>query len=227
MEVAKLVLEYIRTLIWPTVVLSICLVFRSQLVGLLNRIRHAELPGGVAVDLDQEIKDVKALSARVQVEPVPNDRKREPSIPINEANARMMKLGLRPSPTGLDLAYYRTLAEQDPNIALAGLRMEIDILARNVAKGFKVEIGDRDSGTRLARRLNEAHAISNDQMQLITKIMSVCNAAVHGSPVSREEAEDVIDSAGVLAEQYLSWLSWGFDDGWKPKAERCEPKSTG
>lgn len=44
----------------------------------------------------------------------------------------------------------------------------------------------------------------------------VCNATVHGQPVSLEQAKSVIQSAEVLADQYLSWLSWGFDDGWEP-----------
>ena len=103
MEIAKPVLEYVRVLIWPAVVVTICLVFRGQLVALLNRIRHAELPGGVAVDLDQEIKEVKALSAKVQEEPTPPDKKRKPAIPLTEANARLIQLGLRPSPSGLDV----------------------------------------------------------------------------------------------------------------------------
>ena len=96
MEIAKLVLEYLRVLIWPAVVATVCLVFRRQVVALLNRIRHAELPGGVALDLDQEIKEVKALSARVQEQPAPPEKQRgRPAIPLTEANARMIQLGLR------------------------------------------------------------------------------------------------------------------------------------
>lgn len=220
MEIAKLVLEYVRVLIWPTVVVTICLVFRGQLVALLNRVRHAKLPGGVAVDLDQEIKEVKALSTKVQEEPAPPDRQRPPAIPLTEANARLIQLSLRPSPSGLDMSYYRNLAEQDPNVALAGLRIEIDILARNLAKGFNVPIGDRDSGGLLIRRLYDAGAITSDQMQLIIIILRVCNAAVHGTPVSREAADNVIGSAEVLADQFLAWLNWGFDDGWTPNAGR-------
>jgi hypothetical protein len=132
----------------------------------------------------------------------------------------MIQLGLRPSPSGLDMAYYRKFAEQDPNVALAGLRIEIDILARNLAQGFGVSKSDRDSGGLLMRRLYEAGVITSEQMQLTMKVLRVCNAAVHGAVVSREEADDVIGSAEVLADQYLAWLSWGFGDGWTPKAER-------
>ena len=191
------------------------------MVALLQRIRHADLPGGVGIDLDQEIKEAKALSAKVQEQPVPADKQRgRPTIPLTEANSRMLQLGLRPSPSGLDMSYYRSLADQDPNLALAGLRIEIDILARNLAKGFKVPVNDRESGARLIRRLYDGGSVTSEQMQLTMKVLQVCNAAVHGTPVSREEADDVIGLAEVLADQYLAWLSSGFDDGWTPRTER-------
>jgi len=221
MEVAQLVLDYLRVLIWPAAVITICLVFRRQVVALLDRVRRAELPGGFAVDIERDIMEVKSLSATVRQQPAPPDKSRgRPAIPLTEANARMIQLGLRPSPSGLDISYYRNLAEQDPNVALAGLRIEIDILAHNLAKGFHVSTADRDSGARLTRKLHDAGAITSEQMQLTMTVLRVCNAAVHGEPLSSEDADDVISSAEVLADQYLAWLSWGFDDGWTPRAER-------
>ena len=138
---------------------------------------------------------------------------------MTEANARLIRLGLRPSPSGLDMTYYRELAEQDPNLALAGVRIELDVQARNLAKGFKVPIGEHDSGGRLLRKLYDSDAIDAEQMQLAMKILSVCSAAVHGNPVSREAAAAVIAIAQVLADQYRDWLSWGFEDGWKPSSD--------
>ena len=122
MKVAELVLDYVKVLIWPSVVLTFGLLFRKHIIELIRRIRHAELPGGVAIDVGQEITDAKELSAKVQAQPLLPDKSRgQPVIPLTEANARMIHLGLRPSPSGLDLSYYRSLAQQDPNIALAGL----------------------------------------------------------------------------------------------------------
>ena len=216
MEIAKLVLEYLRVLIWPGVAIGVSLIFQKPLIALLERIRHAELPGGGAIDLADQIKEAKVLSNKVQGTPPPPERKTGPTIPLTQANARMIQLGLRPSPSGLDMSYYRDLAQQDPNVALAGLRIELDVLARNLAKGFKVQATDRDSGIRLLRTLHSAGAITADTMELATKVLQVCNAAIHGTLVSQEEAMAVLDSAEVLADQYLSWLSWGFEDGWQP-----------
>jgi hypothetical protein len=115
---------------------------------------------------------------------------------------------------------YFDLAQQDPNLALAGLRMEVEILARNLARGFKLDISPRDSAGVLLRRLLDRNAITADQYGLAQQIVRLCNAAVHGTRVSREEAEAVIDAAKVLAKDYLAWLSWGFADGWTPHGEQ-------
>ena len=128
----------------------------------------------------------------------------------------MMKLGLAPMLSGLDVAYYRSMAETDPVLALAGLRIDLETMMRNVAIGFKVQSAPSGTIPRLLARLREAGAITPDQMELARKIFSVCNQAMHGRFVSREEAEEVIKAAEVLFREYLAWLSWGFDDDWKP-----------
>jgi hypothetical protein len=215
MTLAETVLEYVKALAWPITALSIALLFRRQLIGIFGRLRKADLPGGVSLDFEKEVAEVKQLSEEVEPTSRPPEKKDVPAIPLTEANARLLSLGLQPSPSGIDMSYYRSLANQDANLALAGLRIEIDVLARNLAKGFGIEIGERDYGGRLLRKLYENRAITANQLQLTQKVLRLCNAAVHGSPVSKSEADAVIDSAEVLADQYLAWLSWGFDDDWK------------
>jgi hypothetical protein len=227
MEIAKLVLEFVKALAWPTVTITAFLVFKKELRALISRVRHADLPGGITLDFPHEIAEAKRLSEKVESAAAPTNRKAGPAIPLTEANARMIQLGLRPSPSGLDMSYYRNLAQQDPTLALAGLRIEIDILAKNLANGFKVSTNHQDSGTRLLRKLFDASAITSEQMQLGMKVLQMCNAAVHGTAVSREDAEAVIDIAAVLSDHYLAWLSWGFEDGWQPTALRTEAKNTG
>jgi hypothetical protein len=227
MEIARLVLEFVKVLAWPVVAITAVLVFKAELRALISRVRHADLPGGITLDFPHQIAEAKKLSEKVESAPAPPHRKPGPAVPLTEANARMIQLGLRPSPSGLDMAYYRNLAQQDPTLALAGLRIEIDILAKNLANGFKVTTDHRDSGTRLLRKLFDASAITAEQMQLGVKVLQMCNAAVHGAAVSREDAEAVIDIAAVLSDQYLAWLSWGFEDGWQPLALRTEATNAG
>ncbi|MFZ0798049.1 MAG: hypothetical protein WCA13_18105 [Terriglobales bacterium] len=214
MDIAKLVLEYVKALAWPLTVIALSLSFRSEIKRLLARLRKAVLPGGVSFDLQEEVREVKELSEKV--ESAPTERRKKPGIPLTEANARMMKLGLAPMLSGLDIGYYRSMAETDPVLSLAGLRIDLETMMRNVAIGFKLQFAPSWPVSRVLARLREAGAITPDQMQLAQKIFSVCNQAVHGRFVSREEAEDVIKAAEVLFRQYLAWLSWGFDDDWKP-----------
>jgi hypothetical protein len=212
MEIAKLILEYIKVLIWPIIFVIFWVIYRREILALSKEIKEIVLPGGTTLKrFPQQLKEAKELSIKVKEEKSsPQKPKKVTSIPLNEANARMLSLGLAPSPSGLELSYYRSLAEQDPNLALAGLRMEIEILLKNVAKGFKVPINDIESVGIIATRLRDKSAITSNQYELIRDIMGICNAAVHGQRITADQAEQILDIATVLRDQYISWLSWGF-----------------
>ena len=168
------------------------------------------------MDLQEEVQEAKQLSEKIQAAPPSAKQNATPGIPLTEANARMIKLGLAPTLSGLDIEYYRVKAETDPVLALAGLRIDLETILRNVAVGFKLKPAPSEAVSRLLYRLSEAGAVTPDQRQLATKIFSVSNQAMHGRFVSREEAREVISAAEALFQQYLAWLSWGFDDNWEP-----------
>jgi hypothetical protein len=217
MELAKLILEYAKALAWPVTVVIIALAFRAQIRTILSRLRKAGLPGGISIDFQEEIQQVKQLSEKVEESPAPQNRPKTPSVPLTEANARMISLGLRPTASGLDMSYFRVIAERDPNLALAGLRIDIEVLANNLADGFKISRPKAEPLTRLVSRLLNHQAITAQQADLTRRILRLCNEAVHGRMVTKQDADEVIDAATVLSQQYLSWLSWGFPDDWKPK----------
>ncbi|NES83900.1 MAG: hypothetical protein F6K10_22180 [Moorea sp. SIO2B7] len=217
MEIAKLVLEYLKILVWPSVILTIVLIFRRQIESLIERLQKADLPGGVSISLSAEIREARKLSEQVSAEAPSPKAKGAKSLPLTEANLRMLNLGLQPSPSGLNIDYYRDIAISNPNLALSGLSLEVNVIARNLAKGFNVNVKPQESGEELVRKLLDSGAITDKQAGLILKILELANAGVRGSVVMRDEADQIISIAGVLVAQYISWLSWGFDDGWKPK----------
>jgi hypothetical protein len=227
MEIAKLILEYIKVFIWPTTTVVLALIFRVPIRTVLSRLRKAGLPGGVSIDFQEELEQAKQLSEKVEAKPDPPNRSVAATIPLTEANARMISLGLRPTASGLDMAYYREIAQRDPNLALAGLRIELEIITNNVAEGFKLTSPRPEPLTRRLSRLLEHGAISDEQEQLMRKILQLCNQAVHGSQVSREEAEEVIELASILTRQYLEFLSWGFSGDWKPRSLGSPPPTSG
>jgi hypothetical protein len=214
MELAKLVLEYVRALAWPATAAAIALMFRKEIRAILARIRKAALPGGVAIDFEDQIRETRELATRVEATPSPPDRPKTAVLPLTEANARMIALGLQPIPSGLDMSYYRDIAARDPALALAALRIELEILTKNLAKGWGVNVSPHESPSRILRRLRDASAVTEDQFALAQRVLSLANQAIHGRTVSRTEAGEIIEAASALVDDYLAWLSWGFKDGW-------------
>jgi hypothetical protein len=215
MEIAQLILEYIKALIWPVFAFACLVLFRGSIRALVPRLKNAELPGLVKFDFQEGIEQVQQLKKEILAAPKSPDAHQKKGRPIQqtEANARMISLGLQPSPSGLDLGYYQALIEQDPNIGLAGLRMELEILGRNLAKGFNIPLSTRDSSAmNIFRKLLDSGAITSLQFQLLKKVIEICNAAIHGQRVTKEQAESILDTMKFLADDYIAWLSWGFSE---------------
>lgn len=212
METANLVLEYIKALIWPAFILGCILLFKSHLERLFARIKSAVLPGGVSIETyPEKIEQARELSLEVsKEESVRQKPEKQISIPLTDANTKMLERGLSPSPSGLEISYYRDLSIQDPNLALAGVRMEIETMLKNLAKGFQVDISARDSSRKIVDKLLEGNKITRNQAELISRVVTLCNAAIHGQPVSESQANDILDIASILRDYYISWLSWGF-----------------
>jgi hypothetical protein len=218
MELAKLILEYVKALAWPVTAIAVALMFRKEIRAILARIRKAALPGGLAIDFEEQIRETTELATRIETAPSPPDRPKTAVLPLTEANSRMISLGLKPTPSGLDMSYYKAIATHDPTLALAGLRIELEILIKNLAKGFNIDVAPNEWASKVLRRLRDASAVTQDQFALGQRVFSLANQAIHGRTVSRHEADEIIDAANALAVDYLAWLSWGFKDNWHPPA---------
>ena len=213
MEEAKIVLEYIKAIIWPITTLIVIAIFKKQIGGLFHRIKKAELPGGISLEtFPEQIKEAQEISEEVKQESSEKIAEKNVSvIPLTETNKLMLNLGLAPSPSGLELSYYINISAQDPNLALAGLRMEVETMLKNLAKGFKVEVSDKESSGNILTKLKRNGCITNRQYELITKVLKLCNAAIHGLKISTRDANEILDVAMVLRDDYVAWLSWGFE----------------
>ena len=218
MEIAKIVLEYTKALIWPIVALTFLLCFHKEIKAILKNLKKLNLPGGTSVEtFPEELKEAKTLSKEVKEEASPfTEKERGATIPLTEINTRLLNLKLIPSPSGLELSYYQNLAKKDPNLALAGLRMEAEIILKNLAKGFKLSLNDKIGTAVIAQKLHKTGKITSRQFDLISIIIKLCNSAVHGQKVTTKQANQLLDVAMVLVDDYIAWLSWGFGDGWKP-----------
>ncbi len=198
MEIARLILDYLRALIWPCTAIGLALLFRVEIRRLLTRLRKAVLPGGLSLELDEKVQQVRALSLQVEAESRPAHRGNTPGVLLAEANAPTARLGLQPTLGGLNTSYYRRLADTNPNLSLAALRINFGALTRELAKRYKVPIRETSPLGAVLTALRDASAMTRTQFDLATQVLRVCDQAIHGEAVSREQALEVIGSAGTL-----------------------------
>jgi hypothetical protein len=212
MAIATLILGYVQALIWPLVVLTSVLLFRTQLRTILWRLQRADLPGGVSLNFQQEVEAASALAHRAarQVERLPLAASGRTTLAMHNVNERTLALGLQPSPSALNFATYRALAAHDPNVALAGLRIELEILLSNMARRYNPEL-PAAALTDTLHGLRDSGVLSDEQARLIQHIVNLCTAAVHGAIVAHEQAETILDAAMVIRDAYLRWLVWEAD----------------
>jgi len=213
MEIAKLILEYLRVLIWPITTTVLIVLFRSPLIKILTRIRNLALPGGLTLDFQDEIDATTALSEDAMQLTSTTKQNTNPAVPSTEANALMISLGLQPIGSGLNTNYFANIAESDPTLALAGLRIEIETLLKNMSRFMN------KSPTSLLRNLRNLGIIPPVEAELTSNILRLCNLAIHGDQfITQSEAKQVIHSAEAFFLYYLMWLS-GLDDQLKGAPE--------
>ncbi|MDB5133987.1 MAG: hypothetical protein JWP37_590 [Mucilaginibacter sp.] len=213
-ELLKIILDFIGTIAWPIIVLIVVCYFKKEIKKLLIRAKKLEFPGGFSIEtVEQDITQAKELSTEVEKERKPEIQKiidnASPSSET-EANKRMIQVGLIPSPSGLSIEYYRRIADTDPRLALIGLRSDLEIMVKNLAKGFEVSFGDKDSAALIISKLLNSGSISTRQYELINTLFKICNSAALGVLITKEQAMEVLNIGEILVKDYIAWLKWGF-----------------
>jgi hypothetical protein len=212
MKLAELILKYIEVLIWPLVTVFILMYFKDELSKLFSRAKKVELPGGISIEaFENKLEKAKQLDREIK-----SERKPEITELIakhnneTEANKRMIELGLKPSPSGLDLDYYRSLAKTDIQLAMAGLRMDLELMIRNLAQGFKIKTTDMEPINKVLKSLLDHGAVNTKQVDFMKIIFQLTNYAIHGGQINQEQVESVLELGETLVEDYVAWLDWGF-----------------
>ncbi len=206
MDVAKLALEYLKALSWPIVTLIGILVFRRELQLLFRSLQRLRLPGGTELDWEKKLAKAEAVAAEIERAPAQQEVSKA-GFDVAALVAKSDRLGFLRSASDFKLDYYFKLATEDPNVALAALRMELERMLQNLATANKVEFDPyHTSPGGFSRLLRAKGVIPPDQYELLRRVVDVANDALHGRDVTREQAFRTIDSAGPLFRFYLSWL---------------------
>lgn len=128
-------------------------------------LKSVELPGGVKIEF-KELKKVEKSAAEAGLLKMPSEKKEE-------------------------LAYL-SVAQQDPNLALAGLRIEIERRLRAIARACGLN-AERWSIGQLLRHLRISEAISQEESAILNDLVGLLSEAVHGAKVDPRIAEWAID----------------------------------
>jgi hypothetical protein len=205
----EVALNLIQIIVWPFVIIIVLFSLRKPIISFISHINEAELPGGIILkSIPKEIEKAENIKERVSEE----SNKSKPDLVKSkiDANEEMKKHGLELSPSNLKIEYYYDLVEKNPNLALVGLRIDLEIMIRNLAKGFHLyQISNQPTQPLIEKLLNRG-AITTNQFKLMKIILNICNAAAHGQEITKAQAIEVLEIAPVLISDYISWLKWGF-----------------
>lgn len=159
--------------LFPLVVVDATTLFLVT-VALIPWLRHIfrsfELPGGFKIEfLELEKAEIKAAEAGLLAQPT--------------------SISEQPS--------YLTIAEQDPNLALAGLRIEIERRLRKLAESSGMRIDGMGLG-QLLRRMRETEVLTDTEVNLLSDLAGTLNRAVHGASVDGQASQWAIQVGSRL-----------------------------
>lgn len=97
----------------------------------------------------------------------------------------------------------RKLAESDPVIALAKLRIELEKTLTRLARITLVDAQPSSLGT-LVRKLTNHEIITSQVGKSLSNVISLCNRAIHGEHIADEDALTVVELGSELLED-LDW----------------------
>lgn len=83
---------------------------------------------------------------------------------------------------------FQVIADHDPNLALAGLRIEIENRLVKIANSVNIDT-KRSSVGRLMNILAKENLISSQERSVLADIVGILNSAVHGAKVDDRSAD--------------------------------------
>jgi hypothetical protein len=162
---------------WPNLTIDLVtmtLLLIAVLPWLAPLFKSVELPGGVKVQFQD----------------------------LQNAEESIAKAGLLApaKPQDKDAVYsFQLVADKDPNLALAGLRIEIEKVLSEIAEPLGLK-SHRYSIRGLLRELSERQVLTQQERSVLENLLELLNHAVHGGEITREAAGWAMDVGPRLLE---------------------------
>ncbi|MDM8546809.1 hypothetical protein QUF61_09980 [Candidatus Venteria ishoeyi] len=97
----------------------------------------------------------------------------------------------------------RELAESDPVIALAKIRIELEKVLKKLVRVSGIEIKRPTIGM-LVRSLSSHEIVSPNMGKSLSEVISICNRAIHGEAISEDSANTIV-SLGIDLLEDIYW----------------------
>ena len=152
---------------WPGIeidAITLALLVVAVLPWLAPLVKSVELPGGFKI----ELQDLKQVESRANTAGL---------LAVEAAAAEESRFA------------FETVAAQDPNLALAGLRIEIEKRLLALARAHDLGSGRPMGIGQLLRALTRADVLSGEERSVLADMTNMLNAAVHGADVRRGAAD--------------------------------------
>jgi len=143
---------------------TVALLVIAVLPWLAPLVKSVELPGGLKI----ELQDLKQVESR--------------------ANTAGL-LAVEASPAEDARFTFEAVAAQDPNLALAGLRIEIEKRLQTLAHAYQLDAGRPMGVGQLLRTLTKAEVLTGEERAVLSDMTNMLNAAVHGADVGSDAAQ--------------------------------------
>lgn len=160
-------------IIWPELKvdsITLCLLAVAVLPWLSSLIESAKLPGGLEV----KFRDLQAAGREIT----------ETAPPSTLAPTTAAPEESRPT--------YLNIASDDPNLALVGLRIEIETRLRELANAY--DICGNPPLSRTLQDLRSRNVFTREIENALGQLIHAGNQAAHGARVDRDAAFWAIDS---------------------------------
>jgi hypothetical protein len=114
---------------------------------------------------------------------------------------------LSPAPPSEEAEYaFQSVAGRDPNLALAGLRIELERRLVRLAEIHGIGTAMQGMG-RLLRELARRGILSEDEESVLADLVHLLNAAVHGADVDPRATEWAMDVGPQLIQSFEEKLA--------------------
>jgi hypothetical protein len=96
---------------------------------------------------------------------------------------------------------FLSVADRDPNLALAGLRIELERRLVQLAEMHQVGTAMQSMG-RLLRELSKRQVLTDDEESVLSELLHLLNAAVHGASVDPRATEWAMEVGPQLIQSF-------------------------